>query len=169
MAIVNGEHLFTQAERLIASPRAGPPRQADLRRAVSAAYYGVFHVVLTALADEFVGAMHRRTSRYALVYRGIEHRALRALCKEARKPRPAQLYDPFFPPGGFDADIRAFAGIVVELQERRHAADYDPLIRIEVSDARLAIEAARGAVRRFRRADAAQRKTFLTLLLCPPR
>src|SRR5215216_7618181 len=43
VAILNPEHLFDQAEKLILSPPAGRPRQVDIRRAISAAYYGVFH------------------------------------------------------------------------------------------------------------------------------
>jgi hypothetical protein len=39
LAILNPEHLFEQAEKLVIPPPAGPPRQVDIRRAVSAAYY----------------------------------------------------------------------------------------------------------------------------------
>jgi hypothetical protein len=51
VTILNPDHLFDQADRLIVST-AGPPRQVDLRRAISAAYYGVFHIVATAVADQ---------------------------------------------------------------------------------------------------------------------
>jgi hypothetical protein len=63
----------------------------------------------------------------------------------------------------------AFATAVVELQEKRQAADYDPLTRFRASDAIAAIRAARAALRRFETASAARRKAFLTLLLFPPR
>jgi len=56
VATLNPDHLFEQAERLVAPPPAGPPRQVDLRRAISAAYYGLFHFCLIAAADEFVDA-----------------------------------------------------------------------------------------------------------------
>src|SRR5262249_25719796 len=51
VAILDPEHLFDQADRLVAPPPAGPPRQADVRRAISAAYYAVFHGTLAAVAD----------------------------------------------------------------------------------------------------------------------
>lgn len=69
MAILNPEHLFEQAEKLVIPPSAGPPRQVDVRRAVSASYYGVFHAAAAAEADHFVGVTKRSTSQYGLVYR----------------------------------------------------------------------------------------------------
>src|SRR3954454_4175598 len=39
LAILNPEHLFQQAEQLILPPAAGPPRQVNIRRAISAAYF----------------------------------------------------------------------------------------------------------------------------------
>jgi hypothetical protein len=165
----NPDHLFEQADRLGASALAGPPRQADLRRAISAAYYGLFHFCLAAAADELVGASQRATSRYALVYRSIDHKALKDLCVEASKPTPAAKYRPYFPSGGFGPAIKAFSTAAIELQEKRHLADYNPLPRFRTSDASLAVSTARSAVRRFQTAEEDHRKAFLTLLVCPPR
>jgi len=64
LAILNPEHLFEQAENLVAPPEAGPPRQVDVRRAISAAYYGVFHATAAAAPDQFVGVTKRATSQY---------------------------------------------------------------------------------------------------------
>jgi hypothetical protein len=169
LTVLNPDHLFEQADRLIAPPPAGSPRQVDLRRAVSAAYYGVFHYILVAAADEVVGVTRRATSQYTLVYRSIDHRTLRDLCNEAKKQQPAARYGKYVPAAGLGANIRAFASAAVELQEKRHAADYDPPIRIRTSDAALAIATARSAVGRFGSADAAARRAFLNLLLFPPR
>jgi hypothetical protein len=165
----NPDHLFEQAEKLVAPPAAGPPRQVDLRRAISAAYYGIFHFCLAAAADEFVGATQRATSRYTLVYRSIDHKVLKDLCSEARKTTPPAKYLPYFPLGGFGPDIRAFSTAAIELQEKRHLADYNPQPRFKSSDAKLAISAARSAVHLFQMANEEHRKAFLTLLVCPPR
>lgn len=169
MAILNPDHLFEQADRLIAPLSSGPPRQADLRRAISAAYYGVFHFALTCLADEFIGFSQRASSRYALVYRSLDHGTFKSVCQEVKKATPSARYVPFFPLLGFDSNTIAFAASAAELQEKRHLADYNPQSYFVSSDARIAIGAARGAVAQFRRADSDHRKTFLTLLLCPPR
>jgi uncharacterized protein (UPF0332 family) len=169
MATLNPEHLFEQATELVAPPGAGAPRQVDLRRAISAAYYGVFHFALTALADEFVGKTQRTSSRYTLVYRSVDHRALKDLCNEAKKPTLPARYLAYLPEGGFGPNIQAFAAAVADLQEKRHAADYNPQPRFTINEARIAIRLAKSAVRRFQRAKQERRKAFLTLLICPPR
>lgn len=167
MAIPNPDHCFEQAERLVEG--AGRPRQVDLRRAVSNAYYGLFHAILTAAADEAVGTTLRSTPSYSLAYRSVDHRALRALCAEIQKPTLASKYRRYVPTGGFSRFMREFAASVVELQDSRYAADYDPLSFLSRSDALLAVRTARRAMGRFRRAQARSRKTFLALLLFPPR
>ena len=169
MTIPNPEHLFQQAERLAAPRQGSPSRQADLRRAISAAYYGIFHFVLAAVADEFVGATQRASLRYALVYRSIEHRALRSLCGEVKKHRVSAGLAAYIPAAGFDRNIQVFAAAAFELQQKRHIADYHPQPRFRREDATLAIEAARDGVRAFGLASPDDRRTFLTLLLCPPR
>jgi len=169
LAILNPEHLFEQATRLVEPPPAGPPRQVDIRRAISSAYYGVFHATLAAAADEFVGVTQRSTSRYGLVYRSVDHKSLRELCAEVRKPTLSAKYVRYQPQGGFGPDIPVFAAAFLELQEKRHAADYDPLIRVRTSDALLAIGTARSALVRFAQASASRRKAFLSLLLFSPR
>ena len=169
MAILNADHLFEQADKLISPSPAGRPRQVDLRRAISSAYYGVFHSCLAAAADEFVGAAQRATSRYVLVYRSIDHKALRDICDEAKKQTPSGKYVPYFPGGGFDPNIQAFSTATIELQQKRHGADYNPQPLFRTSDALLAVSTARSAVQRFRAANDEHRRMFLTLLVCPPR
>jgi hypothetical protein len=88
VTIPNPDHLLDQALRL-ASPTLGPPKQVDLRRAISAAYYAVFHAALRAAADEFIGRNKQGTPLYTLAYRSIDHASLRELCVEVRKQRPA--------------------------------------------------------------------------------
>ena len=51
MPVPDPAHLLEQAERLAAAPAKGQPRDADLRRAISTAYYAIFHAILTAAAD----------------------------------------------------------------------------------------------------------------------
>jgi hypothetical protein len=169
VAVLNPQHIFEQAEKLIVPPPAGPPRQVDIRRAISAAYYAVFHFVLAAAADEFIGSTKRNTPLYSLVYRSIDHRGLRDLCNESRKQHPGGKYQKYVPGNGFGPDIRNFADGLVELQERRHSADYDPSVCVKTSDALIAIAQARSAVNLFKNAEATERKTFLSLLLFSPR
>ena len=168
MAILNPDHLFEQAEELI-SPRAGRPRQVDVRRAISAAYYAIFHATITAATDQFIGVTNRDESRYGLVYRSVDHRWLRELCTEVQKQTLTSKFKPYAPFGGFGANIAAFAAAVVELQVKRHAADYDVMTRINRSDAVLAIAGARAALSQFDKASQQERLAFLSLLLFAPR
>lgn len=169
MATLEPSHLFEQAERLISTAAAGAPRQVDLRRAISAAYYGVFHAVVTAAADLMIGSTKRQTSLYGLAYRSIDHRALRDLCVDITKPSIPAKYAAYLPASGPGPDITALATTVPELQKKRHSADYDPTTRFVRSDAVLAVGTARAAVARLSAADDDSRRTFLTLLVFPPR
>lgn len=169
MAVLNPEHLLEQAERLVEAPAAGPPRQVDVRRAISAAYYAVFHHVAAASADEMIGKTLRQTSRYTLAYRSIDHRALRELCDIVRKSTLPPKWAPHAPANGFGNNLAAFAAGLLELQDKRHEADYDPSVRVKTADALSAVRTARSAIRRFEKASQNRRKAFLTLLLFQPR
>lgn len=151
MAILNPDHLFDQADKLIA-PQAGRPRQVDIRRAISAAYYAIFHATTTSATDQFVGVTNRSAGRYGLVYRSVDHKWLRELCKEVQKPTLSSNFRRHAPSEGFGPDLAAFATAVVDLQLKRHAADYDPMVRMNKSDAAFAIATARAALARFSKA-----------------
>lgn len=167
MAVLNADHLLDQADRLVPAGKA--PRQADLRRAISTAYYAVFHEVVTAAADDLIGKTQRDTARYALVYRSIDHRSLKDLASDVAKTNLPGKYLKYEPRGGFGPEIQAVAAAIVDLQEKRHGADYDPLLRVKRSDAVSAVASARAALVRFRGASAARRRVFLSLLIFPPR
>jgi hypothetical protein len=169
VAILNPEHLLEQAEKLIRLAPPGAPRQVDIRRAVSAAYYSVFHATMAAAADAFVGRGHRVSEQYSLVYRSIDHRGFKELCSVVqRSPLPAR-YRPHRSSGAFSPDLRAFATSAAELQDYRHAADYDPRRSFHISDGVLAIILARAALRHWAAAARDERTTFLMVLLFPPR
>jgi hypothetical protein len=108
VAILNPARLFDQADGLAGSG-IGRPRQVDIRRAISASYYGLFHAVVTAAADLMIGQNNRSQPRYGLVYRSIDHNRLREFCKDVQKQTLPEKYRRYAPAGGFGADIRTFA------------------------------------------------------------
>ncbi len=173
MAILIPSHLLEQAERLLEPRKSGSKpalvRQVDRRRAISSAYYAVFHAILTDLADQFIGRDQRKSSCYALAYRHIDHRQLESLSHQVIKQTPEKRYLPFMPDGGFDDSIRKFASLTIELKGDRNSADYDPSRWVGITDARLAIAQARDAISHFANAPDQQRCVFLTLLAFPPR
>jgi hypothetical protein len=164
VAILNPEPLFDQAD-LLSTREVGRPRQVDIRRAISASYYALFHAVVTAAADLMIGQNNRAQLRYGLVYRNIDHKRLREFCKDVQKQSLPEKYRQYAPQAGFGAEIKALATAVVELQEKRHTADYDPMIQVKQSDAILLTRTARAALQCFQDAGTDQRDTFLTLLL----
>ena len=169
MTSLNPDHLLQQAVRLTIPPQTGRVRQIDIRRAISAAYYGVFHATLTAAADTVVGRVHRRTARYVTVYRSVEHKDLKAICDIVRRPALPEHYRSHVPPGGFLPAMKSFAFTVAWLQERRNAADYDPGSSFGMDDATVAIEEARSAIDTWRSQPAEQRDALVWLLLFRPR
>ena len=160
---MNPEHLLDQAEAL-ASLDAGRPRGANLRRAVSAAYYAAFHHRAQAAAARTLGSSADARGTRLILARGYSHEAFRGISVQFGAGVggwPTWMQEAvggtaFNVPKGFGKSCRLF----VDLQDQRHAADYDPLWRINrvraheiITEARESIDlfdAARGsAARRF--------------------
>lgn len=105
------EDLLQQAYDL-AAKEPGEPKQASLRRAVSTAYYAVFHLLI----DEAVGkwSVERRRSRLA---RTFDHDGMKRKCAEVVK----RVTDG----APLSEELNTAAHNFVQLQELRHIADYD--------------------------------------------
>jgi uncharacterized protein (UPF0332 family) len=168
VAVLDPEHLFQQAEGLLVST-GGPVRQVNIRRAISAAYYGLFHALQAAAADMVVGKTTRvrATVGYSLVYRSLDHKTLRKVSEDISKRTVPNKLKPYVPAGasGFGKDMTAFATALVELQQKRHEADYDPRRRMKDSDARVAIRTARAALSSWKNIRTEERATYLLLLM----
>ena len=116
------DDLIVTARRLArASPKK--PRQADLKRAISTAYYALFHAMARESADLLVGVGQNRADKaWAQVYRALEHGFAKKACGQVRAL-------------GFPPTICSCADAYVTLQEARHDADYDPIHRVLRADA----------------------------------
>jgi hypothetical protein len=165
LARINPEHLFSQAEVLLRQIGRGSVRQADLRRTFSNAYYGLFHAILTAAADEIIGRTLRNEMLWVLVYRSVSHQRLKMVCNDLQAAAIKPKLRRYEPAGGFDGHVVTIAGAVSDLQDRRHAADYDPSQSFVRTDARAALQLARSAVNRLAQLKPDQRKAFLLLVL----
>lgn len=161
---INPEHLIEQAEAL-SQTLSRRPRETDLRRAISNAYYAMFHSLAKEVADELVGVTRRRAKEYNIVYRSLEHGRAKDLCRDLTKTTLPQKYSGLAPAGGFCADITQFCTAFADLQERRHAADYDPSERFLVADAKLTLGTAKSAIQKLEGAPQAERRLFIHLLV----
>ena len=99
-----------EAARILTESGSDRLTQARLRRAVSTAYYAMFHCLAAAVADLFIGP--QRSPAWHRVYRALEHGKVRSACREVRTMRE------------FPTEIRNFAGEFVVLQKARQQADY---------------------------------------------
>ncbi len=81
------------------------PKQANLRRAVSTAYYALFHLLVSQAVSYW-----RLKRQRSVLARSFEHRKMKGACNSCRSQIPE-----------LDAVAKAF----VILQQSRHLADYD--------------------------------------------
>ena len=148
------DDLLSVADDLV-STRSRKPRQSNLRRAVSTAYYAMFHCLARCCADTLVGSRSADRSRPAWrqVYRALEHGLAKNSCRN-------QTIIKRFP-----KDIEDFANAFVSLQEKRHLADYDPFSQFTKLEVNSDIAATRDAIERFQSVPIKDRRAFAVFVL----
>ena len=145
--------LVEHAELLAASPAAGAPRQIDLRRAVGAAYYALFHEACRLVADQLVGVSKSATAEYARCYRAVQH------------ARAASSFKHYTDAGGSDSAVLSFCDTAKSLQNERHLADYDPHYKTSRANALLHISTARRELSAIRRTSEREKLVLATILV----
>lgn len=115
------DDLLEQADHLARRERT-KPRQASLRRAVSAAYYALFHqlahdVVRRTIPGSPLGMRTRAR-------RALDHRSMKEVCKQFSSGGMSKVLKELIAPP-MDPKLGAVAGAFVNLQEARHDADYN--------------------------------------------
>lgn len=114
------EALLDLAEELARQGSAGSPgdktrRSVVRRRAVSTAYYAVFHALMQLCAEELLPGSRRGAQEYEIVYRALNHGSL----KKAFNKKPLNT----------TPVLREIGDRVIELQTARNLADYLPMGR----------------------------------------
>ena len=130
------EHLLQIATDL-AEINTRRPRRADLCRAVSTAYYALFHCLARTCADRLAGGAGTVGERptWQRVYRALDHKQARTRCENV--------------PASFPDGARQFGQVFSALQKKRHVADYDPEYRVVKSAVIADINNVRVAIDRF--------------------
>jgi len=138
----------------------GRPRETDLRRAVSATYYAMFHALARTCADMLVGVSRANRSRRAWIqaYRAPDHGPVRNRCNRAEMNE-------------FSSVIQDFGKMVVEMQVMRHRADYAPFYEARFNRNLIMslIEEIETVIDRFMEAPASERRAFVIYILLPIR
>jgi uncharacterized protein (UPF0332 family) len=143
--------VLTTARKLARS--ASKPRQADLKRAVSTAYYAVFNFLAKECSDLLVGTGNaRRWPCWRHVHRALDHGFAKQACGRVVNLR--------FPP-----EIIQFATAFISLQQHRHVADYDPTSRFERAEVIGIIDNAEKAMSDYEKAPRSDRIAFAVLVL----
>lgn len=161
--------LLVIADDLAGRTKVGAPNQTSLRRAVSTAYYALFHHLLRSGADALVGKKNRKAARYALVYRSFEHGRMKQICQAVDRPALAEREKIALGVPSICQELRDVANVFVQLQQQRHWADYSPAGKISRSDALDLVNQAEFAMKQLDTCPAEQRKDFLALLMTSSR
>lgn len=107
-------HDLLEQARHLANREPKRPKQASLRRAVSTAYYALFHLLTTAAVANW-----RNIRQRSALARTFNHSTMREACK--------QTNDKNFPNAN-SANVRhlkRIANIFMQLRQQRETADYD--------------------------------------------
>ncbi len=156
--------------RLLAGiPGQAPPTDAQLRRAVSTAYYALFHKILRAAATRFMGAGAQASAGYALIYRSFDHARMKAVCQALNVSSLKDSLKFSLGTNAVSRDMRDFAGTFPTLQNARHLADYHPDFRFGRSHVLSLIDAAEAAMAAFDRTASAEQADILALLMAGAR
>ena len=132
--------LLEQAQHLAQlDPRR--PKQANLRRAVSSAYYALFHL-LTSEASALYAAEFGLAARINRTLNHAEMKKASSMFANDKLPKGVQA-----PGGGYitPREVKAVANAFVSLQQARHEADYDLSRTFSRNEALLFVQTARDA------------------------
>ena len=145
--------LITTARQL-ANLHQRRPRQADLRRSVSTAYYALFHGLAELAASRLVGTTStaQKSAVWTRVYRELNHLTAKKACG-----RP-EIQD-------CSTELAQFLVAFPRLQELRHQADYNPEVRYLQVEALSAADEAERGLAGLQGAPRDEQLNFITLAL----
>ena len=158
--------LLEQARHL-ANREPKRPKQASLRRAVSTAYYALFHLLSTETAKNWKRPVERFT-----VARMLDHAPMAKVCKEKRDELNGYFKTRRAPGHGLEVlkHLHNIANTFVDMLQHRHTADYDGAVKWSRTDVIEKIESVEAAFRSWREIkDELEAQNFLVRLLLKER
>ncbi|MBI1980464.1 MAG: HEPN domain-containing protein [Methylocystis sp.] len=124
------------------------------RRAVSTAYYAVFHAITALCASELLGSSGalKKTAEFERVYRALDHKSLKSAFSAA--------------PLNNNQTFKAIGNRVVELQSERIRSDYLPSGRLyKKSECDRLVRSARSIVAALKNLSSQDRRTLAVYLI----
>ncbi len=121
----------------------GRPQPDRLRRAVSTAYYALFHHLGYLTVEDMARDGALDESQRVAVRRWIDHGAVWSLCEDVRRPSSAvgKLFGAAPP-----SKLSDLAAAFVQLKGQRELADYSVVFDITKATALLSVDLARQAI-----------------------
>lgn len=145
--------LLTQARHLATMDKTRPS-QANLRRAVSATYYGLFHHLVAESSGLLIGTTAQRRDLRQITSRAFQHRTMFEASMAFSSGKMPQSFQGFASVGPVPLAVKDIARMFGRCQGERHRADYDLSARFErqevialLTDVELALAAFRPARR----------------------
>lgn len=158
--------LLRQALRLAKlDPRR--PRQVNLRRAISSAYYALFHFLVDKSCRVILGSQHRQKPYRHVLGRAFTHNGIKNSCKSFAGGTLKSSITKGLPKSfSIPSEIRDIARTFVELQYKRELADYDLTERFSRSDVLGLVEQVHTVIHQFNQLrNSCEKKFFLACLL----
>lgn len=123
------QDLLDQA-RWLAQVEPRRPKQANLRRTVSATYYALFHYLIEEAVRQQLGSHHATRPYRHVISRAYSHVTMKAACRSfgggsLKREIATSLSSPETNGYTIPTAIQDLAATFAELQEKRHLADYD--------------------------------------------
>jgi hypothetical protein len=159
------EHLLEQAVTL-ARLDARRPKQANLRRAISTAYYALFHLLVDEACRSQIGSLHEQAPFRHVLGRAFVHGVMNEACKSFAGGTLKKGVSKGLPVGfNIPMEIRDLAATFVDLQDKRHLADYDMTERFKRSDVFTLITRVGKDIEMFQNLAPTDEKTFFLACL----
>ena len=132
----------------------GTPSDDKLRRAVSIAYYALFHSLAVGCAATLIGPNpnSRQQVLWEQTYRTLEYGRAKERCAGRMI-------------GIFPQDILSFAAQFVDMQSQRHDADYKPSAQFSQSEVPRLIDESEIRITAFENTSADDRRAFALYVL----
>jgi uncharacterized protein (UPF0332 family) len=158
------EDLIAQAELLLKVSKK-KPNQANLRRSISAAYYALFHFLISEASSRILP--QRSAVLRQAISRSISHADIKNVCDQLIKKdlqtmkQQVRSMLPRLP----TALIRSLCESFIDLQQSRHAADYDLGTAVKKLKAEESVKRAQNAIASWRHVPDQEKEILLVLVL----
>jgi len=157
-ALMRWQDLIAASRLLTSTPDPTTAPLPDfLRRAVSTAYYAVFHALANSNADCLIGPPTNPLLEHAWhrARRGLDHTSARRNLEQDRQR--------------FSPSVQEFIATFAALQNARHTADYDASRQFTLTEAQSWIDRAEQAIRDFMSVDEDERSAVAVQALIKER